>query len=144
MDDDLVNLTRSLKRLCEEAVQSAQKQCMRMMDDEAKHGLDERVLVRIKDEYYYAAANTTGKMARLAQGVTGRTAQPVWDVLEGALIELRDMLSEDLSRFFRDEVRWAPSDARQTLAKGFYTAVHGAITAFVDDVRHGRMTVQPS
>jgi hypothetical protein len=61
--------------------------------------------------YYSVAANTTGRMVQLAAGAT----PPAWDALQRGLGELRGALSEDLSRFFRDEARWAPSEARQEL-----------------------------
>ena len=114
MDRAVADLTESFKKLCAEAVQSAQTDCARVMADDAKRGLDERTLEKSEQAYYSIAANTTGRMAQLAAAAT----PPVWDALERALGELRDALSEDLSRFFRDEARWAPSEARQELANG--------------------------
>ena len=95
---------------------------------------------KVELTYYSVAANTTGRMAQLAAGAT----PPAWDALERGLGELRGALSEDLSRFFRDEARWAPSEARQELAKWFLKKVHGATTGVVDELRQGGVVVQPS
>jgi hypothetical protein len=139
MDGDVADLTESFKKVCEEAVRSAQNDCARVMANDAKRGFDERTLEKVELTYYSVAANTTGRMAQLAAGAT----PPAWDALERGLGELRDALSEDLSRFFRDEARWAPSEARQERAKWFLKKVHGATTGVVDELRQGGTVVQP-
>ena len=116
MDRAVADLTESFKKLCAEAVQSAQTDCARVMADDAKRSLDERTLEKSEQAYYSIAANTTGRMAQLAAAAT----PPVWDALERALGELRDALSEDLSRFFRDEAFMEEASARREAERGTF------------------------
>lgn len=124
MNDKLDYLKRAFGRLCEEAVQSAQKERMNVMGQAAKQGALQsgNMLLAVKGVYDRGASETADKMVRLAFDLTGSTAGPVCAAVEQGLRALRDNLSNDLAEFFRVQANWAPRNAIDGLGNGF---LHG-------------------
>ena len=60
MNDHIAYLNRTFGRLCDEAVQSAQKERMHVMAEASKHGAlqGSRMLITVKDEYARTASET--------------------------------------------------------------------------------------
>ena len=92
MNDKLTYLRRAFGRLCEEAVQSAQKGRLRVMAEATSRGAlhSGGTLISVNGEYDRAANETTDKMVRLAFDVTGDTSEPTCAVVEEGLTALRD------------------------------------------------------
>jgi hypothetical protein len=120
-------------------MQAAHKARTRLIAHGAKRGLDEETLSKIEASYVMAALTAMNDMGLLAAAIV----PPAWDALDCGFMQVRDRMSDDLSRFLRDEARWAPTEARQKCASFFYKMMDGTGRTVVDDLRHGRMFVRP-
>ncbi len=149
MNGKLAYLRRAFSRLCEEAVQSAQKGRLRVMAEATSRGALQSggSLISVKGEYDRVANETTDKMVRLAFDVTGDTSEPTCAVVEEGLTALRDALSNDLAQFYSAQT-WARSNAPEALRSDFHRAMDKRTTGTIDDFRHGivggtRLTKDP-
>jgi hypothetical protein len=99
--------------------------------------------------YENEGREATGKIVRHTHELMGTTSAPVVQVLEVALRDLRDRLSNALADFFRSPPgSWAPTNAVQQVGNSFLNSMDRCIAAAVDDFRFGmsggaRLTKDP-
>jgi hypothetical protein len=147
---DIAYLERSFTRLHDDAVQSAQKQRLRLMGEAAKSGTlqSDRMLLLIKEEYDRAATNAADKIVDLAYELTGTTDEPVADAVELGLSAMGERLAADLAGFLESQRGWVSPNARTQLNDDFLERTNKLIEVTVENFQRGiagrtRLTKDP-
>jgi hypothetical protein len=150
MSHDIAYLERSFTRLRDDAVQSAQKERLRVMAEATRAGTlqSDRMLLLIKEEYDRVATNAADKIAHLAYELTGSTDKPVSEAVELGLSAVGERLAADLADFLESQRGWVPPNARMQLNNDFLNRTNKLIEATVDDFQRGiaggtRLTKDP-
>lgn len=139
MSYDIAYLERSFTRLQDDAVQSAQKQRLRLMEEAAKTGTlqSDRMLLLIKEEYDRAAINAADQIVHLAHELTGTTDERVADAVELGLSAVGESLAADLAGFLESQRGWVSPNARMQLNDAFLDRMNKLIEATIDEFQRG-------
>ena len=139
-DEAMAYLTRALKRHRDEAVSSARDARERAMAQAAAMGRLQSgaTLAEIGRGYDETGRQAIERMVRHTYELTGNSSASVADVLEPALRDLRDALSNALADFFQSpQSSWAPKNATDEVGNRFLNSMDQRITATMDDFRFG-------
>jgi ferritin-like metal-binding protein YciE len=150
MSHDIAYLERSFARLRDDAVQSAQKERLRVTAEATRAGAPQsgRMLLLVKEQYDRAATNAADKIVHLAYELTGATDKPVSEAVELGLSALAEGLAADLADFLESQRGWVPPNVRMQLNNDFLDRTNKLIDATVDDFQRGiaegtRLTKEP-